>query len=86
MSDAMEIILRKEPIGFRVSFEWKEGCLLRSDYFPEHDEKLIPTEQEAWDLAGTFAKKMKGKVVHVYVTDHQHNPVPDYNEKLIENR
>ena len=85
-----EAIIKGEPItkGFMVSFEWKKGGMLHSDHFPDkHDgEPLIPTEKEAWLLASEFAKKMRGKVVNLYVIKDDFTPVDGYKEKYIENR
>ncbi len=55
--------------GFMVTFEWKNGNMLRSDYFPDKHagEKLIETEREAWKLAQQFAAKTKGKCINIYV-------------------
>lgn len=87
MLDAMRII-DDEPQGFMVSFEWKEGSILRSDHFPDKhaSEPLIETEQEAWVLATRFAMKMKGKVVNVYVTGEDFVGVDNYGAGLIKNR
>jgi hypothetical protein len=83
-----EQIINGEIEGFMVSFEWKEGGILRSDYFPEKHagEPLIKTEKEAWMLASEFARKTRGKVVSLYVVDSSFKPVANYRLKYIENR
>ena len=85
--EAMKIIGGKK-LGFMVSFEWKEGCIVRSDHFPDKraGEKLLATEEEAWALAKMFAKKTKGKVVNIYVIDENFCPIKNYKDKMIENR
>jgi hypothetical protein len=69
-----------------VNFEHKSGVILTSDYFPEKGEKLIKTEEEAWDLAKDFATKTRGKCVNIYVVDKRGVPVAGYKERFIENR
>ncbi len=83
-----EAIMRNEPNGFMVSFDWKDGGILRSDHFPDKHggEPLIPTEKEAWLMAAEFARAMRGKVVNIYVTKSDFVPVDDYRKKYIENR
>ena len=83
MSDAQEIISKHYIQGFRVSFEVREGGVLRADHFPESGEPLIPTESEAWALALDFAKAGRNKnIVNVYVTDNTHVPVKQYKELM----
>ena len=88
MAEAMKIIQGEEEGGYMVSFEWKEGGMLRSDHFPDKHagEPLIPTEQEAWMLATEFARKMRGKVVNLYVLRANFSPVDGYRTRYIENR
>lgn len=88
MAEAQAIIDGKNTGGFMVSFEWKEGGMLRSDYFPDKHggETLISTEKEAWILAAEFARAMRGKVVNLYVIKSDFVPVDDYRKKYIENR
>lgn len=83
-----EAIIRGEPNGFMVSFDWIDGCILRSDHFPDKHagEALIPTEIEAWFMAAKFARAMRGKVVDVYVIKHDFTPVDSYKERYIKNR
>lgn len=85
MQDVMDRINNK-PRGYRVSFEWKKGAMLHSDYFPEGNEPLIETECEAWELADRFARVTKGEAVNIYVVDHKNTPVTDYEKRKIENR
>ena len=84
MKEAMEIINGNK--GFMVSFEHVEGGLLRSDYFPDKDEKLIDSESEAWLLAHSFAAKTKGRCVDIYVVDNSFCPVKGFEKKKITNR
>ena len=86
MSQAMHII-REGIDGYMVRFEWKEGNFLRVDYFPEKHcgESLIENEEKAWDLASKFAHQAKGKVVNLYVVDHEFKPVKNYQDRIIKN-
>lgn len=86
--EAIEIINGKENQGYMVSFEKKEGGMLRSDYFPDKHagEVLIKTEEEAWELAKRFASKTKGKCVNIYVIGSNFVPVIGYEMKRIINR
>ena len=89
IKDVMEVIeFDNKNSGFIVSFEWKEGRILRSDYFPDKrgGEPLIQTEDEAWDLASKFANKRKGLAVNFIVRYSDFSPVGGYKEKRIENR
>lgn len=87
MQQAMDLMNNK-PAGFMVSFEWCGDGMLRSDHFPDKHtgEQLIPTEWEAWELARTFAKVMRGKVCNLYVVGSDFVPVKDYDSRRIENR
>lgn len=86
--EAMKIINKKESEGFMVSFEHKDGIILRSDHFPDKHagEKLIETETEAWILANKFAEATKGKCINIYVVDSNFLPVKEYKLKEIVNR
>jgi len=87
LQNALDIIKGKnKPQGFRVTFEVVERGVLRSDYFPDRGEPLIPTEDEAWDLANKFAVKTYGRCVNIYVIDHDYTPVTGYAHKRIINR
>ena len=86
---ALQIIDNGLNPGFMISFEWKEGGILRSDYFPDKHagEKLIETEREAWDQARKFAAKTTGKCVNIYVINgNDFTPVKGYETHMIENR
>lgn len=82
--EALSIINGKEKQGYMVSFEIKEGVLLKSDHFPDKHagELLIPTEAEAWDLAKRFAKAHPN-THNVYVIDGSFSPVKEYDSKKL---
>jgi hypothetical protein len=85
LAEALEI--SKGPvIGYRVIFEHVEGCILRSDYFPDKDEQPLPTAEDAWTLAQRFAVQTRGRCVNIYVADQSWNLVPRYRHREIENR
>lgn len=89
IEEAMAIIQGKAaPQGFMVEFEHAGDGFLRGDHFPDKHtgEPLIPTEDEAWELARKFAQKTKGKCVNIYVVKSDFSPVLDYEQKMIENR
>lgn len=86
--EALDIINGiKKKEGYMVSFEVKERGILRSDYFPDKHagEPLIPTEEEAWELAEQFAKATDGDVVNIYVIHHTFYPVKGYASKMLKN-
>lgn len=87
MRDALDRIEGKTT-GFMVSFEWYGDGFLRSDHFPDKHsgEKLISSENEAWELCNKFAQAMKGKVCNLYVIDQNFSPVNGYEARKIENR
>jgi len=70
--------------GFLVHFfEKLKGALLRR-HFPDikSGEKLIETEEKAWELARKFTDTTSDeKFVHIYVTDQHHCPVNGYKQK-----
>lgn len=74
------------PRGFRVAWEIKDGCMLRSTYWPTHGEPLIPMEEMAWAAAREIAGKTYGTWVNFYVTDADFSPVPGYRKRMIVNR
>lgn len=76
---------KNENTGFMVSFEIREGGVLRSDYFPDKHsgEQLIETEEEAWELARKFASSTNKTYVNIYVIDHTFSPVRGYENKKI---
>lgn len=82
--EALEIINKKER-GFMVSFEVRERSILKSDHFPDKHagEPLIPTEEEAWELAEKFARATGDEVVNIYVVDHTFSPVKGYLSKKL---
>jgi hypothetical protein len=83
LEKALKIINESER-GFMVSFEIKEGNVLKSDYFPEKEhESLIKTEKEAWDLAKRFAKATGSEIVNIYVIDQDYAPVKGYSNKKL---
>ena len=87
--EALKIINEGLNPGFMVHFEWKKGGMLYSDYFPDKHagEKLIESEEEAWELAKRFARKTVGKCVNIYVIKgSDFTPVDGYKNKEIENR
>lgn len=88
MQEAMDIINKKEEKGYMVNFEHAGDGFLRSDWFPDKKagEKLIATEEEAWELAKKFAEKTFGKCVNIYVTDANFRPVQFYKDQIIVNR
>ena len=85
---ALEIINKKDETGFMVSFAHKTNGFLYSDHFPSkyNGEKLIETEEEAWDLAKKFAAKTKNKYINIYVVTSDFSPVKGYKRKFIKNR
>lgn len=87
MQEVMNIIYNK-PKGYKVSFEWIDGGMLKSDYFPTGSESdpLIPTEHEAWELADRFARATVGETCNLYVVSSDHSPVSGYEKRKIKNR
>ena len=81
--EALDIINLREK-GYMVSFERRNDGLLISDYFPDKhaDELLIPTVEEAWDLAERFSKATDSDIVNIYVIDNTFSPVAGYSEKM----
>lgn len=91
MQTALDIISEKSypsPKGYYVSFERVEGKFLITDYFPDRyrGESLIPTEEEAWKLAKSFAMATTGCCVNINVVRADFTPVSGYKDKLIINR
>jgi hypothetical protein len=88
MSEAIEI-MNNSPKGkldgYMVSFEKREGGVLRSDYFPDKHagEELIKTEEEAWRLARLFASSTDDSIVNIYVVGSDFIPVAGYSEKKL---
>lgn len=90
MQDAFNMInkFNNKPKGFMVSFLWIADGFLKSDHFPEphNGEKLIESEQKAWELANAFAPSTKGKTCDIYVVDEEFRPVTNYKDRRIKNR
>jgi hypothetical protein len=88
MKDALSLINEKRETGFMVCFDWIKGSILESDHFPDKHggEKLIKTEEKAWELARNFAKATRGKTCDVYVIDENFEPVASYKTNIIKNR
>jgi len=82
--EALDIIEIKEK-GFMVSFEKREGGILSSDHFPDKlaGEELIPTLDEAWELAERFAKATDDTYVNIYVVDKNFAPVVNYERSIL---
>lgn len=85
LQEALNIINNKTELGFMVSFEVKNSHILTSDYFPDKHsgEKLIETENEAWELAEKFAKATDENHVNIYVINHEFRPVANYQQKQL---
>lgn len=84
MREAMAI-MESVPEGFMVGAMRIDGCMLVSAHFPDKHsyEPLIPTENEAWDLAARFATATRGKYVDIYVVDHEFRPVDGYRDRMM---
>lgn len=86
IADAMKIINDDDVNrGFMVGFEKHEDGCFSSDNFPDKNggEKLIDTEEKAWELARQFADSTGDDIVNIYVKDHNFSPVHNYQEKMI---
>jgi hypothetical protein len=87
LQEALDIIKKKEEKqkGYMVHFETRKGGCLHSNHFPEKraGEKLIETEQEAWNLAERFSRATGDEVVNIYVTDETYSPVEGYSNKTL---
>jgi hypothetical protein len=79
MSTAHSII----NTGYRVRFNWIDRNNFDQDYFPEKDEPLIDTEQEAWELAKKFADKTVSQCANIYVVTGDFIPVTGYDIKTL---
>lgn len=93
LSEAMEVIETHERLssargGYMVHFERVDGCVLRTDYFPDKNagEELIATMDKAWELAERFAACTEGECVEIYVVDFMFRPVSDYKLRTIRGR
>jgi hypothetical protein len=97
--DALKIIddgwIRRKK-GFRVRFQRRTDSEWVTECFPTEEEKPLPSDIAAWELARRFAAATKsgspgasdGEVVNVYVVDDLGEPVRFYgtNEFKILNR
>jgi len=88
MSEAREILAGKDTReGYCVTFEVRERGMLASDHFPDvhAGEPGIPTEEQAWAMAASFAHaKQKREVVNVYVIRaSDFTPVPAYRARML---
>jgi len=84
LKKAETIIKDGLPKGFRVWFEvFIEPEIQTPDFFPELDEKLIETEEKAWELAQKFAEKTVNYCINIIVVDESLTPVS--KEKRIRN-
>jgi len=92
MSQALRIIKSNEKKiskrksgkeGYMVSFEEVRGSILASGHFPDKHagEKLIKTEDEAWNLAKRFADASGPNYVNIYVIGKDFCPVAGYDKK-----
>ena len=80
-SEAKRIINRLDILpGFYISFTHYDGQQTFTDRFPEKDEPLIPTKEEARELARSFARPTKGTCLDIMVLDTEHEIVPDEND------
>ena len=88
IDEAMKIINDDKEEGYMVSFEWAGDGMLRSDHFPDKHagEKLIETEEEAWELAAKFASRKRDRCVNIYITGADFHPVKGYRDRIILNR
>ena len=75
--EAIGIICGEITKGYMVSFEEKDGLVLKSDHFPDKNagEDLIETKEQAWELAKLFASKTKGRMVNIYIIDENFMPI-----------
>lgn len=60
---------RSSKNGFAICFENIEKSMLRTNYFPEDNERLISTLDQAWEYAQIFAAATKGYTCNLYVVD-----------------
>lgn len=81
--DALRIINGDQ--GFMVAFERVTGHIRLRDHFPDKHagEKLIVTEELAWEYARKFADNAPDSIVNIYVTHHDFVPVAGYQEKML---
>jgi hypothetical protein len=78
--------------GFRVHFQKRVDAEWITDYFPDMEEKPLPSDISAWELARRFAEAAKPdktegadeEFVNIYVVDDQGNPVKHYGTGQLE--
>jgi hypothetical protein len=85
LKEAKKIIDKHKPETYMVTFELREGCMLRSDHFPDKHtgEELFKSETIAWDWAHDFANATNDNYVNIYVIDSGFNPVKGYHDKTL---
>jgi hypothetical protein len=69
--------------GFRVSWELRDGNVLRSDYMPDRGEVPIQTEEEAWAWAQRVANALPLAVNIYVVRAKDFTPVKGYEDRKI---
>ena len=84
LNEAIDIINSKingVGSGYMVHFELVEGSVLKSDHFPDKHagEKLIESEESAWELADKFARATGSDYINIYVVDERWRPVAGYD-------
>lgn len=74
--------------GFMVAFERRAGQFVTNDHFPDKNagEKLIVTEELAWDYARKFAEHAPESIVNIYVIHGDFVPVSTYEQKMLRRR
>jgi hypothetical protein len=93
--EAMEIMDEgwvKRLKGFRVHFQQRVDGEWTTDYFPDMEEKPLPSDISAWELARRFAEATKPEktegddegVVNIYVVDESENPIKHYGTGQLE--
>ena len=78
--------------GYRVHFQKRVDGEWATDYFPDMEEKPMPSDISTWELARRFAEATKpeksentdGDVVNVYVVDDAGDPVKHYGTGQLE--
>lgn len=86
MKEALELINQPKPhtMGYRVSFERREGGMLIGDFVPDRDEEPIKTEDEAWTLAAQLAGALRDGATNFLVCyADDFCPVEGYKKKMI---
>lgn len=75
----------KEKKGFMVEFERRSNGMLISGHFPDKHagDRLIKTEEKAWELARMFADGHHEDYVNIYVIKEDFCPVEAFEEKIL---